>query len=181
VTEVDHFRALQAIFDGFRVMPMEDAAALGDIFVTVTGNTRVLRTEHIAAMKDGVVLANAGHFDVEIDMKALRRAKKRNVRPSLDEYRIAGKRIYVVGEGRLANLAAAEGHPSTVMSLSFCGQALATEYIVNHRGKLPARVITLPEEIDNEIARLQLEIMGVNIDTMTEEQKAYLSSWQHGT
>ncbi|MBI2108439.1 adenosylhomocysteinase [Candidatus Woesearchaeota archaeon] len=182
VTEVDAFRALQASLDGFRVMPIKDAARIGDIFITVTGNKNVIDVEHIKLMKDGVVLANSGHFDAEINVNGLRKiAKERRVRPFLDEFTINGRKIYLVGEGRLANLAAAEGHPSEVMSTSFCGQALACEYAVNHKGKLPIEVIQLPEDIDNAISLHQLEAMGIKIDSLTEEQKKYLSSWQEGT
>ena len=182
VTEVDPFRALQAALDGFRVMQIKDAAAIGDIFVTVTGNKNVIDVEHIRLMKDCSVLANSGHFDAEINIGALAKiAKPRNVRPFLQEYIIKGKKIYVCGEGRLVNLAAAEGHPSEVMSTSFCGQALACEYAVKNRGKMQSKVIQLPEGIDNDIANLQLEAMGIKIDTLTAEQKKYLESWQEGT
>ncbi len=184
VTEVDAFAALQAAMDGHRVMPMNDAASLGDLFVTVTGNFHVIRMEHMEKMKDGAVLANSGHFDNEIDMAALTEAsiQKRRVRHYLDEYSLSsGKRVYVAGEGRLVNLASAEGHPSEVMSLSFCGQALACEYLVQHRGTLPNDVIVLPPDIDDCIARLQLEAMHINIDTLTPEQERYLQSWREGT
>lgn len=183
VTEVANFPALQAVYDGFRVLPMEEAAKIGDIFITFTGDINVIRPEHIKIMKDGVILANSGHFDVEIDMKGLKNMAEsaRKVRPFLDEYKIAGKRIFVAGEGRLVNLAAAEGHPSEVMATSFCGQALAVEYLVKNKGKLPPDVIMLPEEIDDFIAKLQLEALNIKIDELTEEQKKYLSSWQEGT
>ena len=184
VTEVDKFAALQAGMDGHRVMQMTEAASLGDLFITVTGNLHVIRIEHIDKMKDGTILANSGHFDNEIDMKALESAasRKRRVRHYLDEYLFKnGKVIYVAGEGRLVNLASAEGHPSEVMSLSFCGQALACEYLVKHKGKLPNEVITLPPEIDDEIAGLQLEAMNLSIDELTPEQVKYLASWQEGT
>ena len=183
ITEVANFPALQAAYDGFRVMPMEEAAGIGDIFITLTGDINVIRPEHMKAMKDGVILANSGHFDVEIDLKGLKNMSEsiRRVRPFLDEYKINGKKIFVAGEGRLVNLAAAEGHPSEVMSTSFCGQALSVEYLVKNKGKLPADVIILPEEIDDFIAKLQLEAMGIIIDEMTEEQKKYTSSWQEGT
>jgi adenosylhomocysteinase len=184
VTEVDQFAALQATMDGHRVMKMEDAAPLGDLFVTVTGNLRVIRWEHMQEMKDGAILANSGHFDCEIDLETLeKKAKqKRRVRHYLDEYTMPkGKVLYVAGEGRLVNLASAEGHPSEVMSLSFCGQALACEYLVKNKGKLPNAVITLPPEIDDTISGLQLTAMGLKIDELTEEQKKYLSSWQEGT
>jgi adenosylhomocysteinase len=182
VTEVDHFRALQAVFDGFGVMPLAAAAQCGDIFITVTGNKHVIGLKHMKKMKDGVVLANSGHFDVEIDVKGLEKhAEKQKIRPFLDEYRLDGKRLYVAAEGRLINLSAAEGHPSTVMSLSFCGQALAVEYIVKNKGTLPVKVLLLPHELDDEIARLQLEAMNVSIDMLTDEQKKYITSWEFGT
>jgi adenosylhomocysteinase len=184
VTEVDQFAALQAAMDGNRVLPMADAAAIGDLFITVTGNLHVIRFEHMEQMKDGAVLANSGHFDCEIDLKTLeeKAKRKRRVRHYLDEYLLAsGRVLYVAGEGRLVNLASAEGHPSEVMSLSFCGQALACEYLVKHKGALPNAVITLPPEIDDYIAGLQLEAMGLSIDALTAEQKKYLASWEEGT
>ena len=182
VTEVDAFRALQAALDGFRVMPIKEAARIGDIFITVTGNKNVINIEHIKLMKDGVILANSGHFDAEININELKNiAKSRRVRPFLDEYMINGRKIFICGEGRLVNLAAAEGHPSEVMSTSFCGQALACEYAIKNKSKLPIKVIQLPEEIDNDIAKLQLEAMEISIDTLTKEQKEYLESWQEGT
>ncbi|MDD4319319.1 MAG: adenosylhomocysteinase [Candidatus Peribacteraceae bacterium] len=184
VTEVDAFAALQAAMDGHRVLKMEEAAPLGDIFVTVTGDIHVIRFEHMEAMKDGAVLANSGHFDCEIDLDALeKKAKtKRRVRHYLDEYVLpSGKALFVAGEGRLVNLASAEGHPSEVMSLSFCGQALACEYLVKNKGTMPKGVITLPAEVDDVIARMQLVAMGLSIDELTEEQKKYLASWQEGT
>ncbi len=184
VTEVDAFCALQAAMDGHRVMKMEDAAPLGDLFITVTGNLNVIRVEHMEKMKDAAVLANSGHFDNEIDLKELEQkaTRKRRVRHYLDEYLMkSGRVIYVAGEGRLVNLASAEGHPSEVMSLSFCGQALACLYLVEHKGKMKPEVITLPPEIDDYISKLQLTAMGLGIDTLTEEQKKYLGSWQEGT
>jgi len=182
VTEVDPFRALQASLDGFRVMPIKKAAKIGDIFITVTGNKNVIDINHIKMMKDGAVLANSGHFDAEININELKKsAKPRRVRPFLDEYKIGNKRIFICGEGRLVNLAAAEGHPSEVMSTSFCGQALACEYAVKNKGKLSANVVQLPEEIDDCIAKMQLEAMGISIDVLTKEQKQYLESWQEGT
>lgn len=183
VTEVASFPALQAAYDGFRVLPMQEAAAVGDIFVTLTGDINVIRPEHMKVMKDGVILANSGHFDVEIDLKGLKKiaSSVRRVRPYLEEYQVGGKKIFVAGEGRLVNLAAAEGHPSEVMSTSFCGQALSCEYLVKNKGKLPSDVIMLPEELDNFIAKLQLEAMNIKIDGLTEEQKKYISSWQTGT
>ncbi len=183
VCEVDAFRALQATMDGFRVMPIAEAAKVGDIFITSTGNKHIIRLEHIKQMKSGAILANSGHFDIEIDVAGMKEKaeKMRRIRPFLDEYAIFGKKVYLCGEGRLVNLAAAEGHPSEVMSTSFCGQALACEYGVKNKGKLPVKVIKLPEEIDNEIAKLQLEAIGIKIDSMTEEQKKYMESWEEGT
>ncbi len=183
VTEVNNFRALQAHYDGFRVMKMEDAAPIGDIFCTVTGNKHVIRLEHMKRMKHGAIMANSGHFDVELDLASLEKASssKRSVRPFMEEYVLDGKKLFVLGEGRLINLAAAEGHPSEVMSTSFCGQALACEYGAKNRGNLPVGVIQLPEEIDDLIAGLQLKAMGVEIDEMTEEQKQYMNTWEEGT
>ena len=181
VTEVDNFKALQAALDGFRVMKMDDAAILGDIFVTVTGDKNVIRLEHMKNMKDGAILANSGHFDVEIDMASLKNFKKRQIRPNFHEYELGNKKIYVCGEGRLVNLAAAEGHPSEVMATSFAGQALACEYLVKNKGKLNTEVVLLPENIDDDISKLQLEVMGLSIDKLTEEQIEYLSSWKTGT
>lgn len=183
VTEVQAFRALQARLDGFEVMPMREAAPRGDVFVTVTGNKHVITVEHMRLMKDGAVLANSGHFDNEIDVDGLRKeaGEPVRVRPYFDRYTVGGRRIFLCGEGRLTNLACAEGHPSEVMATSFCGQALAVLYAVENRGKLPVDVITLPEEIDKRIAVLQLEAMDVKIDTLTPEQELYLSSWQEGT
>lgn len=184
VTEVDNFAALQAVMDGHRVMKMEDAAPVGDLFLTVTGNLRVIRWEHMEKMKDGAVLANSGHFDCELDLATLEKnaRRKRRVRHYLDEYLLpSGTVLYVAGEGRLVNLASAEGHPSEVMSLSFCGQALACEYLVKNRGNLKPAVITLPPEIDDTIAAYQLATIGVAIDELTPEQRKYLASWQEGT
>ncbi len=184
VTEVDPFCALQAAMDGHRVLPMHEAASLGDLFVTVTGNVHVLRAEHFECMKDGTVISNSGHFDCEIDLKALEKIarRKRRVRHYLDEYMLKdGRIVYVAGEGRLVNLASAEGHPSEVMSMSFMGQALACEYLVKNRGNLKPEVITLPEEIDQQISAMQLGVMGMEIDTLTAEQEAYLKSWKEGT
>jgi adenosylhomocysteinase len=181
VTEVDHFKALQAALDGFRVMKMDEAAKLGDIFVTVTGNKNVIRLEHMKQMKSGSILANSGHFDLEIDMSALGKFKSRQIRPSFHEFDLGKNKVFVCGEGRLVNLAAAEGHPSEVMATSFAGQALACEFIVKNKGKLKSEVVILPESIDNDIARLQLEAMGLSIDKLTQEQIEYLSSWHEGT
>jgi adenosylhomocysteinase len=184
VVEVDPFRALQAAMDGFRVMPIADAAKIGDIFVTVTGNKNVIDVEHMKLMKDGAILANSGHFDAEININALSKIAKshRKIRPFMDEYKLDdSKRIFILGEGRLVNLAAAEGHPSTIMAMSFCNQALACEYLVKNKGKLGPQVYTLPPDIDDSIARLQLKAMGIKIDVMTAEQKKYSESWQEGT
>ena len=183
VTEVNHFRALQAKMDGFRVMPIKEAAKIGDIFITVTGNKHVIKLEHIKAMKDNAILANAGHFDIEIDYKALQlSAKAKEIRPLVEEFTFSnGKRVIALGQCRLVNLALAEGHPSEVMATSFCGQALACEYLVRHKGKMQSKVIQLPEALDDEIAKLQLEGLGVQIDTLDAEQKKYLTSWQEGT
>ena len=183
VTEVNPFRALQAVYDGFRVMRMEEACVIGDIFCTLTGDKHVIRTEHMKKMKTGAIMANSGHFDIEIDMVGLKKlaSSTKRVRPFLDEYVVDGKELYVCGEGRLVNLAAAEGHPSEVMATSFCGQALAVEYAVKNKGRLPMKVIQLPDEIDEHIAVLQLSALGVQIDELTEEQKKYLSSWEEGT
>ncbi|NYZ74301.1 adenosylhomocysteinase [Candidatus Micrarchaeota archaeon] len=182
VTEVDAFRAMQAVLDGYRVMPVAEAAVAGDIFLTVTGDKNVIRIEHIKMMKDGAILANSGHFDCEVDVSSMNKTfKKRRIRPSLDEYDIGGKKVYLCGEGRLVNLAAAEGHPSEVMATSFAGQSLACKYIVKNKGKLKPGVIILPAELDNKIAELQLEVMGVRKDSLTAEQKKYLTSWEEGT
>ena len=183
VTEVDNFRALQAHYDGFRVMKIADAVKIGDVFCTVTGNKNIIRLEHMKEMKNGAVLANSGHFDNELQLPALREAasSQRQIRPFMEEFTLAGKKIFVLGEGRLVNLAAAEGHPSEVMSTSFCGQALACEYGAQNRGKLEPKVLQLPGEIDDRIAGLQLKAMGVEIDGLTREQKDYLDSWEEGT
>jgi adenosylhomocysteinase len=183
VTEINPFCALQAAMDGYRVMPMSQAAKEGDIFITVTGNIDVIRGEHIKQMKDGAILANSGHFDVEINLKDLAKvsSRKRRVRPHLDEYLVGGKKIFLAGEGRLVNLAAAEGHPSEVMAMSFCGQALAVEYLVKLGGNLPPRVYTLPDGIDQQISHLQLKDMGISIDTLTDKQVEYLQTWEEGT
>ncbi len=184
VTEVDAFAGLQAAMDGHEVMTMREAAPKGDLFVTVTGNYHVVRLEHMRRMKDGAVICNSGHFDVEIDLASLSKVavRKRRMRHYLDEYQLAGgKTLYVAGEGRLVNLVSAEGHPSEVMSLSFSGQALACKYLVDHRGRLLPEVITLPPEIDDEIAKLQLKAMGLAIDKLTREQVKYLRSWHIGT
>ncbi|MCE5250996.1 adenosylhomocysteinase [bacterium] len=183
VTEVKPFRALQAAMDGFRVMKMEDAAPLGDVFITVTGDLHVITVDHIRKMKAGAILANSGHFDNEIDVKGLHKAASshRTIRFLFDEYIVGGKPVYLCGEGRLVNLACAEGHPSTVMAMSFCDQALGVEYGIRNQGKLKPGVHTLPAELDIHVAELQLEAMGVAIDVLTPEQVKYLNSWQEGT
>ncbi len=184
VTEVNPVRALEAVMDGFRVMPMSEAAAVGSVFVTVTGNKNVLGAEHFERMKDGAVICNTGHFNVEIDLAALERmaAARRTVRPFVEEFRMPdGRRLYLLAEGRLVNLSAAEGHPAAVMDMSFSNQALAVEYLLRNAGKLERQVYTVPEAIDREIARLKLDSMGVRIDRLTPEQERYLSSWEEGT
>ena len=184
VTEVDPVRALEAIYDGFEVMPMREAAKVGDIFITATGDVSVIRREHMELMKDGAILANAGHFNVEIAIKDLESmaASKRKIREHVEEYQLKdGRRLYLLAEGRLVNLVAAEGHPSEVMDMSFSNQALAVKYLVENRGKLERRVYTLPEELDLMIARLKLRSLGVEIDELTEEQRRYLESWTLGT
>jgi len=184
ITEVDPVRALEAAMDGYRIMPMKSAAKIGDIFVSATGNKHVISLEIIRSLKDGAIIANSGHFDVEIDMAGLEKAakQKRRLRNSLDEYTLkTGKKIYVVAEGRLVNLVAAEGHPAEVMDMSFANQALAAEYLVKNKGKLLPKVYVLPKEIDDEIAMLKLASMGIGIDKLTREQEKYLSSWQEGT
>ena len=184
VTEVSPLRALEAVMDGFDVMPMTRAAEIGDLFVTATGNTKVIRADHFLKMKDGAVLANAGHFNVEIDVEGLERlaVSKRNVRPYLDEYVLPnGRRLYLLAEGRLVNLAAAEGHPSEVMDLSFSNQALSVEYLVKNGKELERKVYNVPQEIDEQVAWLKLRGMGIEIDQMTEEQKEYVKQWRYGT
>ena len=184
VTEVDPMRALEAVMEGYAVMPVHQAARLGDVFVTVTGDTHALAREHFEVMKDGAVLANSGHFDVEIDKVALREmaTEVRRTRDFVDEYRLAdGRRLHLLGEGRLVNLAAAEGHPAAVMDMSFANQALAVEWLVRNAKDLQPDVYGVPVEIDKEVARLKLDAMGVEIDRLTDEQTAYLSSWEHGT
>ena len=184
VTEIDPTRALEAAMDGFRVLPGTDAASQGDIFVTVTGNKHVLRSEHFALMKDGAILANAGHFDIEIDLNGLRALASdvRRVREEVEEFALEGDRkIYVLSEGRLVNLAAAEGHPASVMDMSFANQALSVEWIATHHASLEPRVYPVPDDIDREVARLKLETMGVRIDELTADQRAYLAAWEEGT
>jgi adenosylhomocysteinase len=184
VTEIDPMRALEAVMDGYRVMPMEEAAPIGDIFITATGDINVLDEHHFKKMKHGAILANSGHFNVEINLKGLREMSKgepRLVRPFVEEYVVDGKALYVLGEGRLINLAAAEGHPASVMDMSFANQALGAEYMVKYASSLTPNVYTIPKEIDREIARLKLETLGVRIDTLTPEQERYLNQWQEGT
>jgi adenosylhomocysteinase len=184
ITEVSPVVALEAAMEGFQVMPLREAARTGDVFVTVTGDTSVVRREHLEAMKDGAVLANSGHFDVEIDKAALEdlSVERRRLREYVDEYRMPdGRRISLLAEGRLVNLAAAEGHPAAVMDMSFANQALSVEWIVKQGKALANRVHTVPREIDDEVARLKLQSMGIEIDELTPEQEAYLSSWEQGT
>jgi adenosylhomocysteinase len=184
VTEVDPMKALEAVMDGFRVMPMMEAAPIGDIFVTLTGDINVLDKHHFEAMKDGAIVANSGHFNVEINIPALAEmaVEKRLVRPFVEAYELPdGRIIHILGEGRLINLAAAEGHPASVMDMSFANQALSAEYMVKNAKVLEKKVYGVPEDIDREIARLKLETMNVSIDTLTEEQVKYLNSWQEGT
>ena len=184
VTEIEPMRALEAVMDGFQVMPMAKAAPLGDVFVTVTGNTSVLSSDQFGQLKDGAILCNSGHFNVEIDLVtlgAMARAR-RTVRPFVEEFVLdRGQRVYVLGEGRLINLAAAEGHPASVMDMSFANQALSAEYMVKHGRTLAKKVFVVPREIDLEIARLKLGSMGVKIDELTKAQREYLASWTHGT
>lgn len=184
VTEIDPIKALEAVMDGFRVLPMAIAAPQGDLFITVTGNKHVIRGEHFDRMKDGAIVCNSGHFDIEIDLVALkdRATDVKTVRPFTEEYKLSsGKSVVVLGEGRLVNLAAAEGHPSAVMDMSFANQALACEYLVKNKGKLSPGLHSIPKEIDAEIARLKLQAMGIAIDALTPEQLEYINSWTSGT
>jgi adenosylhomocysteinase len=183
VTEVQPTRALEAVMNGLRVMPMSEAAPIGDIFVTATGDTSVIRKEHMQKMKDGAIMANSGHFNVEVSIKDLESLStaKRTMRPNLEEYTLKdGRKLYLLAEGRLVNLAAAEGHPSEVMDMSFANQALCSEYIAK-TAKLTPKVFTVPKEIDEKVAELKLKTMGINIDVLTAEQKKYLSTWEMGT
>jgi adenosylhomocysteinase len=183
ITEADPLRGLEAAMNGFRVMPIVEAAAIGDIFVTATGDTSVIRKEHMLRMKDGTILANSGHFNVEISIKDLGElsVKKRNIRTNLDEYTLKdGRKLYLLAEGRLVNLAAAEGHPSEVMDMSFANQALCVEYLAK-REKLPAKVYPVPKEIDEDVAKLKLSSMHIKIDRLTREQKRYFATWELGT
>jgi len=184
VTEVDYVKAIEAVMDGFRVMKLEDAMSFADIIITVTGDLNVVDEKHIKLAKDGVIIANSGHFNDEINIDALERlsVSKRTVRDFVEEYTLKdGRRVYLLAEGRLLNLAAAEGHPAVVMDMSFANQALGAEYLVKNAHKMEKKVYVLPTELDQEIARLKLESMGITIDELTEEQIAYLSSWQSGT
>jgi adenosylhomocysteinase len=184
VIEVDPVRALEALMDGFRVMTVGEAAPWGQLFVTATGNVNVFRREHFAAMQEGAVMANSGHFDAELDLKALREMAEghiRDARENVQEFDIGGRRINLIAEGRLVNLGAAEGHPAAVMDMSFANQALSAEYVVQHHAELTPQVYIVPEAIDAEVARLKLAALGITLDEMTAEQKEYVSSWQHGT
>ncbi len=184
ITEVDPLRALEAVMDGFEVMPIKDAAAIGDFFCTVTGDIHVIRQEHFLEMKDGAIVANSGHFNVELDLESLEEVTtaRRTIRPFVEEHTLKNnRRIYVLGEGRLINLAAAEGHPSSVMDMSFANQALCSEHMVKAGKNLENTVYGVPKEIDREIARLKLSSMNIDIDTLTDEQEKYLSSWEMGT
>jgi adenosylhomocysteinase len=184
VTEVDPLPALEAAMEGYRVMTLRDAARIGDVFITVTGDKAVIRREHMEVMKDGAIMANSGHFDVEIDKSALASlaVSTRRIRGSVDEYRLAdGRRLHLLGEGRLVNLAAAEGHPAAVMDMSFANQALSVEWLVANHAGLGPQVYPVPADIDREVARLKLQAMGIGIDALTEEQEEYLRSWEQGT
>ena len=184
VTETDPLRALEAVMEGFEVMSMKEAASKGDIFVTVTGNLNVIRKEHFQKMKDGVIIANSGHFNAEIDIPALSALSKKRklVRDFVEEFTMKdGRRIHLLGEGRLINLAAAEGHPASVMDMSFANQALSAEFIAKSGRMLEKRVYRVPAQIDQTVARLKLEAMNISVDSLTPEQKKYLSSWEAGT
>jgi adenosylhomocysteinase len=184
ITEVNPLRALEAVMDGYRVMPISEAAEMGDIFCTVSGNVNVIRKEHFLKMKDGAIIANSGHFNVELDLGGLDEVtlSRRKIRDFVEEFQLHnGRKVYLLGEGRLINLASAEGHPSSVMDMSFANQALAVEYLVRHHRNLEKRVYPVPSEIDQEIARMKLLSMGIQIDQLTEEQEHYLVSWEQGT
>jgi adenosylhomocysteinase len=184
ITEINPTKALEAIMDGFRVMPIAEASKLGDVFVTVTGNKNVIAGQHFRQMKDGAIVANSGHFNVEIDIPALEKLakNKRQTREFVDEYTLRiGRKIYLLGEGRLINLAAAEGHPAVVMDMSFADQALSAEYMVKNAKSLEAKVYPVPADIDQNVAKLKLQSLGVSIDTLTREQAKYLASWSEGT
>jgi adenosylhomocysteinase len=184
VTEVDPLKALEAVMDGYQVMPMNQAARIGDIFVTLTGDINVIDKEHFEIMKDGAIIANSGHFNVEINIPVLEKlaTSKNLVRPYVEQYDLPdGRRLHILGEGRLINLASAEGHPASVMDMSFANQALSAEYMVKNSKNLEKKVYSVPADIDAEIARLKLHGMGISIDTLTEEQVKYLNSWEEGT
>jgi adenosylhomocysteinase len=184
ITEVNPLKALEALMDGYEVLPMEQAARLGDVFCTLTGDINVIREEHFVLMKDGAILANSGHFNVEIDIPSLERIStaRRQIRDAVEEFTLKnGNCLYVLAEGRLVNLAAAEGHPASVMDMSFANQALCLEYMVKNRGSLEVKVHPVPEDIDKQVARLKLQSMGITIDSLTPEQKKYLTSWEQGT
>ena len=184
VTEVDPIRALEAVMDGFRVMPMAEAAPIGDIFCTLTGDVNVIDRAHLETIKDGAIICNSGHFNDEINLKALESMAegRREIRPFVEEFKLGdGRKVFLLGEGRLINLAAAEGHPASVMDMSFANQALSCEHLVLNEGKIAVGVHDVPDEIDREVARLKLQAMGIGIDTLTPEQEAYLSSWESGT
>jgi adenosylhomocysteinase len=184
ITEIDPTKGIEAVMDGFRVMPMAQAAKEGDVFITVTGNKGVIRSEHFEAMKNGAVVCNSGHFNVEVDIPALEKLStgKREVRPLVEEYALkGGRKVYLIGEGRLVNLATAEGHPAAVMDMSFANQALSAEYLLQNHKSLKPMVYVVPEHLDREIARLKLESMGHKRDVLTPEQERYLASWQEGT
>ncbi len=184
ITEIDPTKAIEAVMDGFRVMSMDEAAKIGDVFCTVTGNKSVLRKEHFEAMKDGAIISNSGHFNVEIDIPALDKMSsgKRTTRNFVEEYSLRdGRKINLLGEGRLINLASAEGHPPSVMDMSFADQALSVEYLVKNHASLEKKVFPVPEELDKRVAKLKLESMGIKIDRLTPEQEEYLASWSEGT
>ncbi len=184
IVEVDPVRALEALMDGFLVKTHTEAASWGELFITATGNLNVFRREHFAAMRDGAIMANSGHFDAELDLAALREMAEghvREVRENVEEYDLGGKRVNLIAEGRLVNLGAAEGHPAAVMDMSFANQALSAEYVAAHHAELEPKVYVVPEAIDAEVARLKLAALGIELEPMTPEQAAYVSSWQHGT
>ena len=184
VCEVNPIRALEAVMDGYQTMPLLEAAKIGDIFITVTGGLSIIDSKHMMAMKDGAILANSGHFNVEINIPVLEKlaVNKRQIRNSVEEYTLADQRkIYLLGEGRLINLAAAEGHPASVMDMSFANQALCAEYMAKKGKELKPQVYSVPEELDNEVGRLKLQAMGIAIDTLTPQQRKYLESWEAGT
>ena len=183
INEIDSVKALEAVMDGFQVMPMSKAASLGNLFITVTGDLNVIRLEHVKKMKDGAIICNSGHFNAEIDLPKIYKAasKRKIVRPETEEVTIGGKKVFILAEGRLINLAAAEGHPAMVMDMSFANQALASEYVVKNHKKLERKVYVLPEKIDQALAMIKLKSMGVSIDRLTAEQKKYLASWEMGT